>query len=229
MCSVRRHLTIGNPLFATGSLDMQAIRVSILLAVISVSAVAYAAPVVWTLENVTLTDGQSLAGSFTYDDSTAIFSDIAIVNSGTEAHPSALWNTEFLFSPPRPGVPAIVVWLMAGPGNQTNETLMIIWNQFGQQQRLTDAGGVVALRPAGPPNGPNFGVFETCGEFLNPTAEFPTFVELPTCENATVLQGQGGPYVVGGTLAAVPIPATAWLLATAWSSLGLFRGRTRIR
>jgi hypothetical protein len=92
-----RALTIGNRLFATGSLDMRAIRVPILLAVISVSAVAYATPVVWTLENV------------------------------------------------------------------------------------------------------------------------------------AVLQGQGAPYVVGGTLAAVPIPATAWLLATALISPGLSRGRMRFR
>ena len=35
------------------------------------SAVASGTPIVWTLQDVTLTDGQSLVGSFTYDVSTA--------------------------------------------------------------------------------------------------------------------------------------------------------------
>ena len=118
---------------------------AVLLAALSAGTVAHGTPVVWTLEGVTLTDGQSLTGSFTYDEATDIFSDIAVVNSGTAAHPSAQWNTQFRFLAPRPGVPALVLWLMAGPANQTDTTLMLLWNQYGQQQRLTDAGGVVAL------------------------------------------------------------------------------------
>ena len=83
---------------------MQAIRVSILLAGLSVSAVAGGTPLIWTLENVTLTDGQSLVGSFTYDMSTARFSNISVVNSGTDAMSSTLWNTEFLTQfPSQPG------------------------------------------------------------------------------------------------------------------------------
>lgn len=203
-----------------GKLAMQAIRVSILAAALGLGTVAHGTPVVWTLQEVTLTDGQSLTGSFTYDESTDIYSDSAVVSSGTAAHPSALWNTQFSFSPPRPGVPALVLWLMAGPATQTDETLILLWNQYGQQQRLTDAGGVVALRTAGPPNGPIYGVFATCGYFLNPNVEFPTFAALPTCENATVLQYTEAIQVVGGTLSAVPAPSAIWLLGTGLAGLG---------
>ena len=205
---------------------MQAIRVSMLSLVLFFSAVASGTPIVWTLQDVTLTDGQSLVGSFTYDVSTARLSNISVVNSGTAAIPSAVWNTEYLTQfPSQPGSEARAAFFMAGPASQTTKVLFLLWNQNGQ--RLNDAGGVVALLPFGPPTAPNNSVFTTCGTFLDPTAEFPTFVELPTCENADVLHGTGAPYITGGTLTAVPIPATAWLLAAAWCSLGMFRGRRK--
>ncbi len=207
----------------TTSLAFRTVRASLLTAVLAASTLASATPVVWTLDNVTLTDGQGLTGAFTYDTASGQFSAIAVANSGAAALPPALWDTEFMFSPPVPGRSPVAVFLMSGPASQTNTVLSLLWNQYGQQQGLTDAGGVVELRTAGPPGSPNSSVFLTCGTLLDRTVEFPVFVALPSCENADALQGDGAPYVTGGTLSAVPVPAAAWLFVTSIAALGSCR------
>lgn len=185
-----------------------------------VGAAAGATPLVWTLNDVALTDGQNLAGSFTYDYATGVFSDITVVNSGSGSHPSALWNTPFYFSTPRPGSAPVTTYLMSGPASGTNQVLTLDWSQYGQRRGLNDDGGVVSLRPAGPPGSANTSVFMTCGQLLNPNVEFPEFVALPTCAGASALQGQGAPYVASGTLSTVPLPAAGWLLGAAVTGLG---------
>lgn len=53
------------------------------VAALCAASPAAAVPLVWTLQEVTLTDGQTLSGSFTYDYATGTFSAIAVRNSGT--------------------------------------------------------------------------------------------------------------------------------------------------
>jgi hypothetical protein len=180
---------------------------------------AAAIPLVWTLQDVTLTDGQTLSGSFTYDYATGAFSNIAVTNSGTPEHPATLWNTEFRFSAPRPNSTALVVFLMSGPAGGTNQILNLLWNQYGISQGLDNDGGTVLLRPAGPPGSANSPAYLTCGRLLDRTVEYPEFIALPSCDGAEALQGDGGPFVAGGSLTAVPAPAAGWLLGTAVAGL----------
>lgn len=55
---------------------------SIPLLLLCLAYPAYAAPIKWTLENVSFTDGGTATGSFVYDTATGTFQDIQILISG---------------------------------------------------------------------------------------------------------------------------------------------------
>lgn len=51
-------------------------KIFLALALLITSSAAFAAPVEWTLNNVTFDDGNTLTGSFVYDPDTGIYSDV---------------------------------------------------------------------------------------------------------------------------------------------------------
>ncbi len=105
---------------------MKTVSACVALALLAVSVPVSAVPLVWTLNNVTTLDGQSLTGSFTYDRDTQTFSSISIANSGTLANPSTTWDTLFYFnlaSSPSLSSNYLTISLTNGPQNLTNRVL----------------------------------------------------------------------------------------------------------
>lgn len=178
---------------------------------------ALAAPVVWTL-NAVLTDAQTLTGSFSYDANLGQFSypysNISITNSGNTGVPARTWDTLFVFENGNPmGGPGFL-YLMSGPANQTNEVLVL---QYASN--LTNAGGVVNLKTM------YYGLISKCGDYATSTIELD-------CTSADALFGGGwlgeplaSLRIQSGTLAAVPVPAAAWLFGSSLAGLGALRRR----
>ena len=109
-----------------------------LLAVLLSPVAANAVPIVWTLADAVLDDGQTITGGFVYDRDTNTYSDISITNSGSTTYESTIFNQQVL----RSGN-----WLGNKFDDGTPEigdfTLSLNWNFDGQE--LTNLGGTVDL------------------------------------------------------------------------------------
>ncbi|MEW5967371.1 MAG: PEP-CTERM sorting domain-containing protein [Pseudomonadota bacterium] len=70
-------------------------RLVALTLLFSFSTMARAVDVHWVLDGVLLSDGQTLTGSFDYDESTSTISNAAITNSGSALWPSQVFSGAF--------------------------------------------------------------------------------------------------------------------------------------
>lgn len=100
---------------------------------------ANAAPVVWTLDGVTRSDGGTVTGSFTYDAATNTYSAINIISTpGSSSVPAEAYGE------PIPSVPPDATFLYLArtplPSDLTNQNVI-----FFDYTALTDAGGTVSL------------------------------------------------------------------------------------
>ena len=178
----------------SGSLFMKKlIALILLLGCSSASAV----PVTWYLNDVTFDNGVWVRGTFTYDASTNIYSDISI-------NPPSLGNglpyyadfsrpgcLECGFEVPNTSESAI----FSGTGGNDE---YFLWLQF--ETPLSDAGGEISLL-TGPPS----------GIYLSQRYQVPSRLAS----------------LVSGTVSLVPVPAAAWLFASGLGLLGWFRRRVQ--
>ena len=116
-------------------------RSAVALAAASVLTTAQAAPVNWTLANVFMTSTTSTAviaitGSFTFDATTGVYSNVSIVGGGFSYDTSEISVTPF-------GADASGLELVDGfvPGNNIGKSLL----NLDFASALTNAGGVVNL------------------------------------------------------------------------------------
>ena len=171
-----------------------------LLALLAATTVT-AAPVRWTLQDVTFEDGGTAVGSFVFDADLEVFSDIAFNTtlgifdvsgqSYSAVHPtlSAAANGGWFVIDGRPDLSFTQALLMAF------------------QEDLTNAGGTVALHTQASLVFPNF------------TAEL--YCDFPDCRGRIARHFATGS-VVG---AVVPVPAAVWMLGSAPALLGVVRRR----
>ncbi len=123
------------------------VRRVLLSMILLAGTTANAAPLLWTLNNVVLTDGQTLTGSFVYDANLGQFqypySNISITNSGASYLPTDTWDTLFVYGNGNPMGGPTFLYLMNAPANQTNQAMILRWDSS-----LTNAGGVVTVGTA---------------------------------------------------------------------------------
>ena len=170
-----------------------------------VSGQSLAAPVIWTLEGVTLDSGGLISGSFAYDADTNSYSDIAIqAPSWYEINP--LFTGENLTYVdlrgfPNPDAQELPI------DNATSTSVSLAAGHWGFgtiygaeldlifASAMTNGGGTIAL-VAGSSDIEYFN--EHIGESFT---------------------------IVGGAITAVPIPAAIWLFGSALAGLGWMRRR----
>jgi hypothetical protein len=104
------------------------------LAVVLIAGTAAAVPVKWTIPSMTLSDGGTISGSFTFDADTGAYSDINIVTAGG-TRPGL--NTTYVRISAMGGYATQLYLHPAGPNAQT----AFMW--FSAP--LTNAGGAVAI------------------------------------------------------------------------------------
>jgi hypothetical protein len=154
----------------------------------------------WTLNDVVMSDGQTLTGSFVYNSEVySGFSDINISNSGSNVAPetaAASWDRKINDSPGACGTGACSF----GNSEATTGAVYLSLRWYG--------GGGVGV--------PNWDKTLRIDE--------PVFW---TCTNDACTGGRSsaGVYLVSGYLSssAVPIPAAVWLFGSALAGLGWMR------
>jgi len=161
---------------------------------------ALAAPVTWTLDNVTFypgggPDGGTISGTFVYDATLDVYSDVALSISGFATdgpveHGSGSANElnasmDLAHSP----------WLELTPPD--------VYLRFSSA--LTNAGGTVAIVP---------GVVGSSGSWIE------------QCNSYTY--DCFGSDIVSGTVSAVPVPAAVWLFGSALAGLGWLRRKRSV-
>lgn len=168
---------------------------SALTLLFSFSTVARAVDVHWVLDGVLLSDGQTLTGSFDYDESTSTISNAAITNSGSALWPSQVFSGAFNPSP-------WYFWATFHDGAVTTdfgETILQLFPLFLAAPYT--ASGVLPLDTTTP-------VFLHCGSAT-------------MCPGGSFASGAQIVYVASGQVVAVPEPeAYAMMLA----GLGLVGG-----
>jgi hypothetical protein len=180
------------------------------------TANVFAAPVTWTLGNVTLTSGGSITGSFDYDSDTNTYSNIAIESPcWYEMCPEYTgdnwtysdWHEYIYGTLPAGGSIEPV-------SNMTSTSLSLASGAFGFgtfygaelalvfATELTNAGGMIALVPN--------------TDYLDP-GDLDYYNEY-TGEYF---------YLASGSITAVPIPAAVWLFGSGLAGLGWIRRKQK--
>jgi hypothetical protein len=154
---------------------------------------ASAAPILWTLNSVSLADGSTASGSFVFDASTSVYSDLLIstTGSGGATYVTSELANDTVFGPnDASGLTAIDNYV---PGANTGKRVLNL--EF--VGLLTDAGGSVLIDtdPAA------FSIEGLCGD--------------ATCGFGNIARYVSGGSVVGTAVAApVPEPASLLLLGS---------------
>lgn len=160
---------------------------------------AQAIPIQWTLTDVLFDDGGTATGSFDFDADTATYSNISITTTTPALLPLATF-TSLLTGSTTDGA------FTPGPGNQTGQPfLQLLYFQLP----LSNAGGTRYL----------------INPFFPSTSSFDG-----TCLNASCSSVDYGRIMVDGgivasTPAVIPVPAAAWLFASALASAVALRRR----
>jgi hypothetical protein len=144
----------------------------------------------WTLQNVTFDDGGTASGSFFYNVNTNTYSNISVTTTAGTIGPGKFYQ----FENPDLVSDSNSLFLTEFATTSIGDWAFNI-NLDGV---LTNAGGVTALAVLPPP-----AAFESTCSFF-------------TCNGFSPSDART---VTGGSVSAVPIPATAWLLGS--SLLGL--------
>jgi hypothetical protein len=180
-------------------------RLSMLAAVtIFVVAAAPAAPIVWTLQNVTFSDGGTATGSYVYDANTNTVTNWSIAVSGgtTATFPAFTYNTTTSnlssFGPSATQVIFDDPSQIFGGNPLQPRILDLVLNA-----PMTNAGGVITLL-----SGPPIVGFDGSRECYN-CSPFRT--------------------AVSGSLAEIPEPTSALLISSAFALMIAFTGLRRRR
>ncbi len=159
---------------------------------------AQAMPLTWTLEDVVFDDGGTAYGSFIYDASTNIFSDIDVTTTlGTVLSGAHYQFATFQLNTFGNGVGLTDVDL---PDLTGVAAFFMEFDSLGGGS-LTNAGGTISIVSFA-------GGEAICGD--------------PDCSVST---GFGRSVNLGGVVTAVPIPAAVWLFGSGLGLLGWFRRR----
>ncbi len=162
-----------------------------------------AAIVEWTLNNVVLSDGQTLTGGFSFDADTSTYSNISIANSGSSFIPSTVFDRQIT-----PNACSSILCTFNDSAPSLGDIgLTLIWNNSGVFPALSNDGGVREL---------NIGaaVFRACTR-----EDCAARTVAPTDPiYATVVSGELN-------ASAVPVPAAAWLFLSALGGLAGLRAR----
>ena len=174
------------------------------LSILLAAGQSVAAPVTWSLNDVSFDDGASLTGTFIYDADTNVFSDISILSQGGQGNSgsTAGWDNNVVFASDELGFE-----LLSANSDEINIEQFFTCG-FGGCLRalsltfkssLTNAGGLVSLGSGSIEQLKPFG-FEDYVDFRN---------------------------IVSGSVSAtvVPIPAAVWLFGSALAGLGIARRR----
>lgn len=167
---------------------------------------AVAAPVTWTLNDVTFADGSVATGQFTYDADTGFFTSsdivVSIGNSSLYLVPEDLYSTAGVNNTADThyfqGSPAVFAYNW---GFDTDYFVFVYERlYFDFSSALTNAGGTVAL---------------SGNSFFGQQYQDQADCYFSYCEWHTEA-------LVTGSVSAVPLPAAAWLLGSALGAL-IFR------
>jgi MYXO-CTERM domain-containing protein len=174
-------------------MKMRACLLAAALAAVFAAVPSNATPIIWTLQDVTFTDGGTAQGHFTYDADTNILSNVSIKTSLTDAFPGGVYKFPDLSLPSiRASDPAFVTM---GSGDLTGTPLLAL---YLFPAAMTDAGGTLHIPPGVPLEG-------LCND--------------ATCTDGAAYRFSAGGFI---TSASVPEPATAPVLFAALLGLGLF-------
>jgi len=182
-------------------------RITLTLLLFFISS-AYAAPVQWTLQDVSfVTDDEyrSLVGSFYYDADTNEYSNISLHYDDSSGYPFPDFDYQvFIWGHSSPaGIIPNELSLQNGPGQfNDGEVIHLAFNEA-----LTGAGGQITLDLTRTLiSGATFQGSGGPGGFDVYTADYPSYLS--------------GGYV---SASVVPIPAAAWLFGSALAGLGWIR------
>jgi hypothetical protein len=170
-----------------------------MFAVIPGASNARAAAITWTLQSVAFTDGGTASGSFAYDASSNVYTNINIATTATGGIPATLFQFKSVFGT----APSVGVFLDSGAANLTGFHDLTL--RFATD--LTNAGGTSALLLSN-------GSFETtcsnamCGSVTAPTSYITA-----------------GRVTTGG--AATPEPATLSLIPLGLAAIYAARRRSQ--
>ncbi len=165
------------------------------------AGMAHAAPLTWTLANVSFEDGGTADGSFVYDADTDTYSAISITTTaGTLVTPGHTYG----FPHPLIGSSVIMSTVTAlGGGDLTNEWILFL--EFDGW--LTNAGGTVPIKP------------------FTVTPYVYSFEAQSLNASGTSLTDGRNILSASGSVSAVPEPATLSLVAI--GALGMIARRKR--
>ena len=171
---------------------------------------AYAAPVQWTLHDVSfVTDDEyrTLTGSFYYDADTNEYSNISFHYDDSSGYPFPDFDHQvYIWGHSSPGgINADELSLQNGPGQYNDGEVL----HLAFSEALTGSGGQVAL--------------DLTQTFIGGA----TFLGFGGPGGLDVYDAQYPSYLAGGYVSAsvVPIPAAAWLFGSALAGLGWIRRR----
>ena len=157
-----------------------------------------AAPLTWTINNLTLSNGGTITGSFDYDAGTDVLSNINIVSTAygdsfaiTDANVDSAD-----FCPPEPFCGIDTVEFVVYPTSRLVRDI-----GFYLDAPLTNSGGVVSINTAFDVRHDNL-----TGDHDEINLQYPTTA----------------------TLSAVPVPAAVWLFGSALAGLGWLRRGTAV-
>jgi hypothetical protein len=168
-------------------------------ALVALSPVVSATPVVWTLNNVTTAGGQTISGSFVFDAATVRTSSISITNSGLSNFPATIFDN----GSPGFDSPGNVLFLQ-DPGLNSPAVLLSF------SSNLTNAGGEIPLRLVTSGGVAGVSRLGFCNVFS---------LIAGACSGVTF---PGPDFINGGSVVGspVPLPAAGWLLVTGLAGFG---------
>jgi hypothetical protein len=161
-------------------------RIFILTALCLLASTAQAA-MTWTFQNATLSDGQTLSGSFDYDANTQVFSHIAIFNSGNTLYAA----THYVATN---GACSTLKCGFTDGTPSIGDNYLSIWFWDNDTYLLPALGGNFQLSDK------HFSTFFFC--------------QNASCNSGHAAPEQVVTFT-GGSLTSVPVPAALWLMGSA--------------